>query len=87
MYAYGCSLGANILALYLIKEGSNANKIIDGAALYGTPWSAIKGGEYFFNHSFGLYNKVIGLNLSETIRKVQMPAMKPYLSEEDYAYY
>ena len=46
IYAYGCSLGANILALYLIREGINANKVIDGAVLYGTPWSAAKGGAY-----------------------------------------
>ena len=87
LYAYGISLGANILALYMVKEGANASKTIDGAALYGTPWSAKKGGDYFFNHTFGLYNKVFGLHVNETIRKKQLPAMKPYVSEEDYAFY
>ena len=87
MYAYGCSLGAQILALYMIKEGRNACRFLDGAVLYGTPWSTSKGADFFYKNAFGLYQKAIGLNLSENIRKKQLPKMKPYLSEEDYAHY
>ena len=87
MYAYGCSLGAQILALYMIKEGKRACQVIDGAVLYGTPWSTSKGADFFYKNAFGLYQKAIGIKLSEDIRKNQLPLMKPYLSEEDYAHY
>ena len=87
MYAYGCSLGAQILALYMIKEGRKACKVLDGALLYGTPWSTSRGSDFFYKNAFGIYQKVIGLNLSEDIRKKQLPLMKPYLSEEDYTHY
>ena len=87
LYAYGCSLGAQILTLYLRKEGRKACEVLDGACVYGTPWSTSKGSEFFYNNAFGLYQKVIGLSLSEIIRKEQLPQLKEYLSEEDYAYY
>lgn len=70
MYAYGCSLGAQILANYLTKEGKKACRVLDGVALYGTPWSTSKGSEFFYKNCFGLYQKAIGLNLCENIRKV-----------------
>ncbi len=38
VYAFGCSLGANILGLYLAKAGEKAKSHIDGACLYATPW-------------------------------------------------
>ena len=65
MYAYGCSLGAQLLGLYLRKEGANACKFLDGTILYGTPWSSKKGADQLDS----LYVKAIGLVLSETIRK------------------
>lgn len=87
LYAYGCSLGANILALYMIREGTRARQKLDGAFLYGTPWSAAKGAEFLYNNAFGVYQKVIGLALNEDIRKNQLPQMKPYMSESDYEHY
>lgn len=87
MYAYGCSLGAQILTLYLRKEGNKACDLLDGACIYGTPWSTSKGSKFFYTNAFGIYQKVIGLSLSEIIRKEQLPALKAYLSEEDYAHY
>lgn len=38
VYAYGCSMGASILGLYLIKDGEEAAKQLDASVLYGTPW-------------------------------------------------
>ena len=40
MYAYGCSLGAQILGLYLRRDGQRVRKLLDGCVFYGTPWSA-----------------------------------------------
>lgn len=37
-YAYGCSMGASLLGLYLINGNESAGRELDGAVLYGTPW-------------------------------------------------
>mmetsp|Transcript_22604 Transcript_22604/g.27958 ORF Transcript_22604/g.27958 Transcript_22604/m.27958 type:complete len:258 (-) Transcript_22604:135-908(-) len=87
LYAYGCSLGAQILGLYLIKEKSAACKYLDGAILYGTPWSTFKGEKFFYENAFGFYQKVIGLTLSATVRKELLPQLRKYVSEEDYEFY
>lgn len=55
VYAYGVSLGANILGLYLGNEGQAATKVLDGAMLYASPWSIAKGAEFFYGNFFGLY--------------------------------
>ena len=49
-YSYGVSLGAQILGLYLGKKPEKAAQVLDGAALYATPWSTTtrKGGPDFF---------------------------------------
>ena len=47
-YAYGCSMGANILGLYMRKEGERARQMLDGAIMYGTPWSTSKGSKFFY---------------------------------------
>ena len=49
LYVYACSLGAQICGLYFLKMGKRACKYVDGAILYGTPWSAAKGSEFFYN--------------------------------------
>ena len=41
IYAYGCSLGAQILGLYLIDYGNDTH--IDGAGLYSAPWDTRDG--------------------------------------------
>lgn len=68
VYAYGVSLGANILGLYLTKEGKSATQVIDGAMLYASPWSIAKGSHFFYTNFFGLYQKIIGLMLNSTIK-------------------
>ena len=68
LYVYACSLGAQIFGLYLRQQGKRACKYIDGAILYGTPWSTAKGNEFFNKNAFGFYSWAIGMNLSETIR-------------------
>ena len=87
MYAYGCSLGAQLLGLYLRKEGEKATKYLDGCGLYGTPWSIVKGEYHFYERAYGIYQRVIGTKLNEAIRHDQLPKMKKYLSEEDFNIY
>ena len=86
-YVYGCSLGAQILALYMLKDADRAYEMIDGSAIYGNPWSAAKGEKYAHSHQFGIYIKVLGVKLTEDIRKQQLPLLKPYLPEEEYDQY
>ena len=71
----------------MAKTGEAAAKILDGCVLYGTPWSAMKGCDFFYNNCFGLYQKAIGINLSEIIRNDQLPLIREYMSEEDYQHY
>ena len=39
LFAYGCSLGANILSLYLGKDPEKSKKVLDAAVVYANPWS------------------------------------------------
>ena len=66
--------------MYLCKEGAKACDRLDGVVIYGTPWSAIKGSDFFYNNAFGVYQKVIGVSLTENIRKFQLPQMRDMLS-------
>ena len=87
MYAFGCSLGAIILALYMALEGDRATRYLDGAVLYATPWNTRDGFDFFCNNFYGLYSWAIGVNLNRDIRDKVLPRMKHLLSEEDYDYY
>ena len=68
VYAYGCSLGANILGLYLGMGADHAAEYLDGALLYATPWSTKHGHKFFYENFFGLYQKAIGLVLNNLIK-------------------
>ena len=70
LYIFGVSLGANQLGLYLINEGKEAAKKLDGAVLYATPWNILTGWKFFYENMFGLYTYVIGMCLNEQIRSV-----------------
>ena len=63
------SLGANILGLYLGKGAEHAKEHLDGALLYSSPWSTKTGSKFFYEHFFGLYQKIIGMNLNNMIKK------------------
>lgn len=68
MYAFGSSLGAQVLGLYMLHEGENARKIIDGCVLFGTPWSTTKSSNWFYESQW-MYSMIIGMNVSEKLRK------------------
>ena len=87
MYAFGCSLGAVILALYMAFEGKRAAKYLDGAVLYATPWNTRDSFHFFCNAFFGLYAYAIGINLNKDLKNRVLPAMKDLMGEEEYEYY
>ena len=82
LYAYGCSLGANHLGLYLVNDSERASSILDGACLYATPWNTRENFEFFIKNMYGLCQKAVGLNLNREIRKKVLPQMKPFLTDE-----
>ena len=54
VYAYGCSMGASVLGLYLVHASEEAGRQLDGAVLYGTPWNYFHGMKYFFESYWGI---------------------------------
>lgn len=61
-YAYGCSLGAQLLSLYLVKKGQEATKILDATALFSGPFDILGGAHNFHTCFYSLYGKIFGLN-------------------------
>ena len=62
-------MGAQIIALYLRKEGIKARDVVDGAVFYGTPWSPLQTADHFYNNMFGFYQNIVGSNLSKDTYK------------------
>ena len=73
LYLYAISLGANILGLYLKRDGPATKKIIDAAVLYATPWGTRTGYKFFYGNMGGIYSWGVGMNLNGKIRKNQLP--------------
>lgn len=86
-YAYGCSMGATILGLYLINDAASADRELDGAVLYGTPWDYNKGFEYFMTGWGGWPSYALVKNLCRVTRAWQLPQLKEHLSKEEYDHY
>jgi len=63
--------------------GKQAAQTLDGAVLYGTPWSVAKGNQFFFENCYGLFQKVIGLSLNSKIRSI-LPKFEPLMGKEDF---
>ena len=42
-------MGASTLGLYMIRDSETANKLLDAAVLYGTPWDWNVGEDKFMN--------------------------------------
>ena len=72
-YAYGCSMGASMLGLYLVNDAERAGKLLDGAVLYGTPWDYSKGWEFFFNGYGGWPSYAVTMNLRRLTIAKQLP--------------
>lgn len=84
LYAFGVSLGAQILGMYLGKAGERAAENLDAALMFATPWSIKKGHKFFYENFYGLYQKVIGLNLNNTIKKHQLPKFESLMDKKEY---
>lgn len=67
VYVYGCSLGAQILGLYLGRAGKEANDLIDAAILFSTPWSTERGNKFFAENFGGWFNYAVGINLNKKL--------------------
>jgi len=80
LYVYGCSMGANILGLYLIQQGEKA--LVDGAIMYGTPWETLKNKEYFYGNWGGIFSYPIGVTLSN-FWKDQFKQMKRFIDKKE----
>ena len=87
VFAYGISLGANVLSLYLGKVGKDALNYIDCAALYASPWSLYHGHRVFWENYKGYSNYVIGHKLNADIKSEHLPQLKQFISKEDYDRY
>ena len=68
-YAYGCSMGATLLGVYLINSADSAAKELDGAVLYGTPWDFHKDENYFYNNARGFPAYAVAMNLCRITRE------------------
>jgi len=64
LYAYGVSLGANQLGLYLSHVGSQTP--VDGATLFSAPYDVWKGYKHFYEVAW-LTSWIIGQFLSSTL--------------------
>ena len=80
MYAYGASMGALLLGLYLANESENAK--VDGAGLYGCAYDVPNGAEYFYNNAYGMYSWACGICLVNGII-AQLPQLRRYCSKEE----
>jgi len=82
LYVYGCSMGANILGLYLIQQGEKA--LIDGALMYGTPWETLKNKDYLYGKWGGIFCYPVAVALSN-LWKDQFKQMKRFIDKEEVA--
>ena len=74
-------MGANMLALYLIREGDKSP--LKGAVCYGLPYNLKDNVPFFKNNGHKFYNTIMGLNVY-LILKSKLPELKELLSQDEY---
>lgn len=84
VYAFGASLGAVLLGLYLANAGEKAKSILDGALLYCNAWNADRCNNYFYASGYGLYQRVIGMALNNKILVDQIPKLQKLMPQEEF---
>ena len=84
IYAYGVSLGALLLYLYLGRAGEKTSKILDGASIFSNVWNTSRSNPRFLARTYGLYNWLLGINLNNLIRKNQLPLMEKVMDKDAY---
>ena len=75
LYAYGVSLGAIMLSLYLGKAGKRANEVIDGSVIFSSVWNMSTGMPVFYKTAFGFWTYMLGKNHTGNIKKM-LPRLK-----------
>lgn len=73
IYGYACSLGAGMLNLYLVKDGSNSK--LTGAICFSQPFSMKRNVNFFRQSFYGVYNWIMGLNFALVLWS-KLPEMK-----------
>lgn len=69
MYSYGVSLGGQVLLMYLGKTGKKVKDVLDGAAVFSAIWETKTSNHWFKTHSLGFYNWIVGMTLTQNIKK------------------
>ena len=82
LLAYGVSLGAIFLAIYLIKYGKNVP--LDAAVLYGAIWHTIEDLDYFNNNFYGFYNRGLIFPVRMMYNKVLLPQLRHLMEKESF---
>ena len=69
LYAYGVSLGAMALTMFLGRAGKRASEVLDGVVVYSNVWNTSTYNPAFVARFYGFYNYVIGMNNTANIKK------------------
>ena len=84
LYAYGVSLGAQLLANQLGEEGKNSK--YDGAILYAVPWNFEQSWPFVLKYGGGFYGWAVG-QAANLVVKEAMTKMKGNLKAEVFERY
>ena len=68
LYAYGVSLGGQVLLMYLGKAGKKASEVLDGAMVFSAIWETRKSNKWFIANLGGLYDFLIGKSVAMSIK-------------------
>jgi len=84
LYAYGVSLGGQVLLMYLGKVGKRASDALDGATVFSAIWEVRKSNKWFLASCNGFYNWLIGKSVSASIKSDQLPQIEKLMEKEDF---
>lgn len=79
MYAYGVSMGASMLTLYLVNESENCP--LKGAMPYGLPYNLKDNVPFFKKNAFRFYDFIMGFNFF-MIMKSKLSEIKAFMTED-----
>ena len=81
MYGYAVSLGANMLTLYLVNEGSKTP--LKGALSYGLPFNLEDNVPFFKRNLYKFYDFSMGYNFFLVIQS-KLDEVRGYMAETEY---
>ena len=80
LYAYGVSLGCNMVSLYLANEGAKCP--LRGAGNFCAFYKLEENAHFFKNNAFSLYDKALGLNFYYNVVRPQFPQLRELIGGE-----